>query len=47
MPDCGHDAGLKPCDVAAMKARCDAARPYHGVNCTAFNTNGAYNIYIL
>ena len=23
-----------------MKARCDAARPYKGVNCTAFNTNG-------
>ena len=40
MPGCGHDAGLKPCGVGAMKARCNAARPYMGVNCTAFSTNG-------
>ena len=40
MPGCGHDAGLKPCDVDAMKVRCDAARPYDHVNCTGFNTNG-------
>ena len=40
MPGCGHDAGLAPCDPDKMKARCDSARPYKGVNCTAFNTNG-------
>ena len=40
MPGCGHDAGLAPCDPEKLKARCNAARPYKGVNCTAFNTNG-------
>jgi hypothetical protein len=38
----GHDQvpPLPACDVDAMKTRCSAARPYKGVNCTAFNTNG-------
>jgi len=40
MPGCGHDRQLPYCEPEAMMARCLAARPYKGVNCSAFNTNG-------